>query len=273
MGSIERTLRVRGKDVRLSKWEPDATPGCADRDEAEARVAQLIERIDELQYLLHAESRQSLLIVLQGMDTAGKDGLIRKVMTAFNPQGCRVWPFKVPTPLEAEHDFLWRIHAAAPPRGGVSIFNRSHYEDVLVVRVHDLVPKKVWSRRYESINRFERHLTDHGTRIVKFFLHISRKEQMERLMARLDEPGKHWKFSEADIRERGYWKHYHRAYEDALSKCSPKHAPWHVIPADRKWYRNLAVAEILAGVLEDMAPRPEPVKLNVRALKAKLEKS
>lgn len=273
MKDIARYLKVGSGKVRLSRWDPDSTPGAADRAGAEARTEANLARIDRLQYGLHAEGRRSLLIVLQGMDSAGKDGLIRKVMTAFNPQGCRVTSFKVPTPLEAAHDFLWRIHRAAPARGEVAIFNRSHYEDVLVVRVHGLVPRKVWSRRYRSINRFEQHLHEHGTRVLKFFLHISRKEQKKRLLARLDDPRKNWKFSEADIAERGHWRAYHRAYEDALSKCTSKHAPWYVIPANAKWYRNLAVSEIVADALEAMDPRPPKVKLDIARLRRRLERA
>jgi PPK2 family polyphosphate:nucleotide phosphotransferase len=270
---IARHLRVGAGRVRLRHWDPDSTPGCRGRAEAEERTEANLDRIDRLQYQLHAEGRRSLLIVLQGMDTAGKDGLIRKVMTAFNPQGCRVTPFKVPTPLEAAHDFLWRIHRAAPARGEVAIFNRSHYEDVLVVRVHGLVPRPVWRRRYEGINRFELHLQEHGTRVLKFFLHISRKEQKKRLLARLDDPRKNWKFSETDITERAHWSSYHRAYEDALSRCSPSSAPWYVVPANAKWYRNFAVSEIVADALEEMNPRPPRVELDIGRLRRRLEKS
>ena len=270
MKGIAKQLRVGKGKVKLGRWDPDSTPGCKDRADAEARTEANLERIDALQYGLHAEGARSLLIVLQGMDTAGKDGLIRKVMTAFNPQGCRVTPFKVPTPLEAAHDFLWRIHQAAPARGEVAIFNRSHYEDVLVARVHGLVPRKVWMRRYGSINRFERHLEEHGTRVLKFFLHISRKEQKKRLLARLDDTRKNWKFSEGDIAERSHWSAYQRAYADALERCSPPSAPWYVIPADAKWYRNLAVSEIVADALEEMDPRPPRVNLDVARLKRRL---
>jgi PPK2 family polyphosphate:nucleotide phosphotransferase len=273
MKRIAKHLRVTGKSVKLHRWDPDSTPGCKSREEAAERTQAHLRRIDELQYRLHAEGRRSLLIVLQGMDTAGKDGLIRKVMTAFNPQGCRVTAFKVPTPVEAAHDFLWRIHQAAPPKGEMAIFNRSHYEDVLVVRVHELVPKRVWARRYRGINLFESHLAEHGTTILKFFLHISRKEQKERLLARLDERDKHWKFSAADIEERTHWGAYHRAYEDALAKCSPKAAPWYVVPADHKWYRDLAVSEIVADTLEAMDPKPKQVKLDVARLRARLQRS
>ena len=267
--SFADRLRVRGS-VRLSKWDSRATPGCKDKEEAEVRLATNLARIDALQYRLYAEAQRSLLIVLQGMDTSGKDGLIRKVMTVFNPNGCRVWAFKVPTAAEAAHDFLWRIHRAAPARGEVSVFNRSHYEDVLVVRVRELAPRAVWSRRYETINAFERHLHVHGTRVLKFFLHISPEEQKERLLARLDDPLKRWKFSDGDLAERVYWRKYQRAYEDALSRCSNRRAPWFVVPADRKWYRDLAVSEIVADALEEMDPRVPKVKLDVKGLRAKL---
>jgi PPK2 family polyphosphate:nucleotide phosphotransferase len=267
---VIKHLQVRGRAVRLSGWDQGATPGCKTKEEAADRLAANLERIDVLQYRLFAEARRSLLIVLQGMDTAGKDGLIRKVMTVFNPQGCRVWPFKVPTLEEAVHDFLWRIHRAVPARGEVSIFNRSHYEDVLVVRVHDLVPERVWSRRYKQINAFEHHLHVHGTQVLKLFLHISRKEQQERLRARLDDPLKRWKFSDADLVERKYWSAYQRAYEEALGRCSTRQAPWYVIPADNKWYRDFAVSEILVETLEAMDPRLPRVKLDVKGLRARL---
>lgn len=270
MKRIAERLQVRGRTVRMSQWKPGATPGCKDKQEAEERLARNLERIDELQYRLYAEAQRSLLIVLQGMDTSGKDGVIRKTMTVFNPQGCKVWPFKVPTPDEAAHDFLWRIHRATPARGEVAIFNRSHYEDVLVVRVHDLVPRDVWSSRYDVINDFERHLHRNGTQVLKFFLHISRKEQSERLLARLEAPTKRWKFSDADLAERPHWRSYQRAYEDALARCSTKYAPWYVIPADRKWYRDFAVSEIVADVLEKMDPKLPKAKLDVKRLRARL---
>ena len=271
MKSVSKALIARGEHPKLSDWDPRDTPGAGDRDEAEARLAKNLERIDELQYALYAEGERSLLIVLQGMDTSGKDGVIRKVMTAFNATGTRVTSFKVPTAEEAAHDFLWRIHNAAPARGQVGIFNRSHYEDVLVVRVHELVPEKVWSRRYDEINDFEEHLHVHGTRILKFFLHISREEQKERLLARLDEPDKHWKFNEGDLAERTHWKDYQQAYADVLAKCSTKIAPWYVVPADRKWYRDFAISEIVAEALGEMDPQPPKVRLDVKKLKAALK--
>src|SRR4029077_11701999 len=195
--------------------------------------------LDELAYRLYAENKRSLLIVLQGMDTSGKDGTIRHVMQGFNPSCCTVVSFKQPSAEELDHDFLWRIHNAAPRRGEVAIFNRSHYEDVLVVRVHELGPRSVWARRYAEINEFEHLLHQHGTTVLKFFLHISRDEQLQRLLERLEEPHKHWKFSEGDLAERQKWKEYQRAYQDALARCSTEHAPWFLIPSDRKGYRDL----------------------------------
>ena len=271
MARFASHLQFRGRKFKLARWDAGSTPGWKKKDDAAKRVAQNLERIDEQQYRLFAEAKRSLLIVLQGMDTSGKDGLIRKVLSVFNPQGCRVWPFKVPNAEEAGHDFLWRIHRAAPARGEVSVFNRSHYEDVLVVRVHQLAPRATWSRRYEIINEFEQHLHEHGTRVLKFFLHVSPEEQRERLLARLDDPRKRWKFSAGDLSERSLWKDYQRAYEDAIARCNTPNAPWHVIPADHKWYRDLAVSEIIAETLEDMDLRVPVVKLDVKGLRAKLK--
>ena len=200
-----------------------------------------------------------MLIVLQALDAGGKDGTVRHVFRAFNPQGASVHPFKVPTPEEAAHDFLWRAHAAAPARGHIAIFNRSHYEDVLVARVHGLVPEKVWRKRYDRINDFEKNLAQAGTHILKFFLHISPAEQLRRFKARLDDPEKWWKLDETDYAERKHWNDYRKAYEDVLERCSTKRAPWYVIPADHKWFRNLAVARIVADTLEELDPKlPEP---------------
>lgn len=266
-------LKVESRGFRLASRGPDSTPGCKQKDEAQARTAKNLARIDELQYQLYAEDRRSLLIVLQGIDAAGKDGCIRKVMSAFNPAGARVHAFKAPTPEEAGHDFLWRIHQAAPGRGEVAIFNRSHYEDVLVVRVHGLVKKQEWKRRYRVINEFERHLQESGTQVLKFFLHISEEEQRERLLARLDDPTRHWKFSEGDLVEREHWGDYQRAFQDALVECSTPAAPWFVIPANHKWYRDLAISEIVAGTLERMAPQPPEVTLDVKRLRARLRRT
>jgi PPK2 family polyphosphate:nucleotide phosphotransferase len=215
--------------------------------------------LTDLQDRLWAESKHPILIVLQGIDAAGKDGSVKHVMSAFNPMGCAVTSFKVPTPVEAAHDYLWRVHQRTPGKGEIAIFNRSHYEDVLIVRVHDFVPKKTWSRRFDHINAFEQALSDEGTTIVKFFLLIDRDEQKVRLQSRLDDPKKRWKFKLGDLAERKLWDDYILAYEDVLNRCSTDAAPWYVIPANRNWFRNLAIAEILGDVLEELDPQyPEP---------------
>lgn len=253
-------LRVppEGK-FRLSKWDPRATPGARAKEAARARAARNLARIDELQYLLYAENRRGLLLVFQAMDCGGKDGAIRSLAGGLNPQGCHVHSFKAPGVEERAHDFLWRIHRATPARGEIAVWNRSHYEDVLIVRVHELVPKALWSKRYDEIRDFERLLVAEGTLIVKFFLHISKDEQAERLRARLEDPGKLWKFAPGDLEERQHWDSYQAAYEEALARTSTEEAPWFVIPADRKWYRDLAVSEIVRATLERAKPEhPKP---------------
>jgi PPK2 family polyphosphate:nucleotide phosphotransferase len=270
--SFTDQLRVRGGSLRLSDRDPDATPGTRNKRAALERTAGNVARIDALQYRLHAENRQSLLIVLQGMDAAGKDGVVRHVMAAFNPQGCRVVSFKAPSSEELAHDFLWRIHLAAPARGEVVIFNRSHYEDVLIVRVHGLVPKAQWQARYALINEFEHSLAEHGTRVLKFFLHIDRDKQRERLLERLEDPEKHWKFNAGDLDERALWDDYQQAYEDALNRCSTKHAPWFVIPSNRKWFRDLAISQVVADTLADMKPAIPATTFDVHAFEARLRK-
>ena len=239
-----------------------------DKDDAKAFTADKIEKIQELQYRLFVEDKQSILIVLQAPDAAGKDGLIRKVLGRMNPQGCRTYPFKVPSKEELSHDFLWRIHKCTPAKGMVSIFNRSHYEDVLVVRVEDIVPEKVWSKRYEIINQFERNLALSGTRILKFYLHISLEEQLERFGKRLENPEKHWKLNPGDYAARDKWDAYREAYQDAMAKCSTKYAPWYVIPADHKWYRDASVAAILHETLKDMDPKMPPVDVDLDEIRA-----
>jgi PPK2 family polyphosphate:nucleotide phosphotransferase len=259
--SVSDLLRVApGTRPDLVAIDPRSTPGFdGDKAAAQARLAELREELSDFQERLWAEGRQSLLIVLQALDAGGKDGLIRKVITAFNPQGTRVIGFGVPTEEELRHDFLWRVHAATPGKGRIGVFNRSHYEDVLVVRVRELVPEPVWQDRYERINAFEAHLAANATRIVKLFLHISRDEQRARFQKRLDNPEKHWKWSSADLETRARWPSYQAAYADAIERCSTDVAPWHVIPADRKWYRDLAAAEILTEAARAMDPRwPEP---------------
>ncbi|MEN6457844.1 MAG: polyphosphate kinase 2 family protein [Thermoguttaceae bacterium] len=250
-----------GDKVRLKDFNASDTGGIKNKKAVRDELAENLAILDDLGYRLYAENRRSLLLVLQGMDTAGKDGAIRNVTQGFNPQSCRVTSFKQPGVQELAHDFLWRINLAVPPKGCVGIFNRSHYEDVLVVRVHNLVPKAEWEARYERINTFEKLLTDGGVTIVKVFLHISRKEQKRRLQARLDNPDKRWKFSQADLAERRYWDDYQRAYETALTRCNTNDAPWHLVPANHKWYRNLVISRILRATLERMAPKfPPPEK-------------
>jgi PPK2 family polyphosphate:nucleotide phosphotransferase len=241
-----------GSKVKLSRWDASDTAGIEAKKQALPELEDHRKKLYELQYLLHAEKRRAVLIVLQAMDAGGKDGTIRHVMSGLNPQGCHVSSFKVPTEEELAHDYLWRIHRAVPGKGEIGIFNRSHYGDVLVVRVHNLVPKQAWSKRYEQINAFEKILAENGVTILKFFLHISKDEQKKRLQERLDDPSKHWKVSSADFEERKFWDDYTKAYEDALSRCSTPWAPWYIIPANRKWFRNLAVADILVSTLEDM---------------------
>jgi PPK2 family polyphosphate:nucleotide phosphotransferase len=259
MDYSERFRVKPGNNINLDDIDADFKPADLDSEEAAHQLERSTEKIRDLQHLMYAEDRRSLLVVLQGRDAAGKDGTIRRVFGPMNPQGCRVTSFKVPSKMEAAHDFLWRCHFAAPKRGMVGIFNRSHYEDVLVVRVHDLVLKKIWSKRYDHINAFERLLADSGTVILKFYLHIDREEQLERFKKRIDNPKKNWKISDADYSERPYWDEYTRAFEEAISKCSTGDAPWFVIPANRKWFRNLAIADIVADTMESLKMLfPEP---------------
>ena len=260
--ALRTALQVKpGSRFRLKSFDPDATLG-HDKASAVATTQAQMERLRDLQDRLWAEARHSVLVVLQGIDAAGKDGTIAKVMEAFNPQGCPVSSFKVPTPEELAHDFLWRIHKRAPGKGEIGIFNRSHYEDVLVVRVHGLAPRRVWSKRYEQINDFERTLAEGGTTIVKFFLAIDRDEQRKRIQSRYDDPKKRWKFKLGDLEERKLWDDYQAAFDDVLSKTSTAWAPWYVIPANRNWFRNLSVATILADTIADLRPAyPEPAEL------------
>src|SRR6266852_3352300 len=246
-----------GSKLRLKDRDPDETFGKSRSDKA---LEKTLERLQRLQHLLYADRRYALLIVLQALDAGGKDGTIRHVMSGVNPQGCKVTAFKVPSSEERSHDFLWRVHKAVPEQGDMGIFNRSHYEDVLVARVHHIVPKEVWSKRYRHMNDFERMLSENGVSILKFFLHISKEEQKRRLQARIFDPLRNWKLSLADFEERKYWDDYLKAYEDALHKCSTSWAPWHVIPADHKWFRNYLVAELTVQALEDMKLKyPPPV--------------
>ena len=259
--SFAELLRVDpGADPDLAARDTGATPGLVGgKAAAQSRLDDLLDELSDFQERLWAEAGQSLLIVLQALDGGGKDGLIRKVITAFNPQGARVTNYGVPNDEELRHDFLWRIHHNTPGKGRIAVFNRSHYEDVLVVRVNELVPRAVWESRYDQINAFEAHLAANGTRIVKLFLHISRDEQRARFQKRLDNPAKHWKWKSSDLETREKWDAYQAAYADALARCSTASAPWYVIPADHKWYRDLAAAEILAETAREMDPKwPEP---------------
>lgn len=241
--------RLEGhRRIKLDDFDPAEDAGLK-REQAEKKTAELIEELVQLQELLYAARQQSLLIILQGRDTSGKDGVIRHVAGPLNSQSCSVTSFKVPTEEELAHDFLWRIHAQTPRAGDIKIFNRSHYEDVLVVRVHKLAPEKVWRSRYQHINAFERSIADAGTIILKFFLHISKDEQKERLLEREKDSTKSWKLSDGDWKEREYWEDYTEAYEDALNECSSKRRPWFIVPADKKWFRNLTVAEAVRDAL------------------------
>ncbi len=248
---------------KLRKWKADETWGIS-RGHAEKAYPLHVERLAALHDLLYAEQKRALLIVLQGMDAAGKDGTIKHVMSGVNPQGCAVTSFKQPSATDLGHDFLWRIHAAVPPKGFIGIFNRSQYEDVLIARVHRLVPPDVWKRRYDEINDFEKILSESGVHILKFFLHISDDEQKKRFEERMEDPRKNWKISPSDFKEREYWDQYQDAYQDAIAKCSTKYAPWYVIPSDHKWFRNFAVGEVVMRTLESFKmryPTVDPEKL------------
>jgi PPK2 family polyphosphate:nucleotide phosphotransferase len=258
-----KQYRVKpGSKVDLSQWDPGEKSGFAGKKKKGRKaLLALSQRLETLQELLYAEHKHRLLIVLQGMDTSGKDGTIRHVFESVNPQGVKVAGFKQPTPQELDHDYLWRVHPHVPGKGEITIFNRSHYEDVLVVRIHELVPPQVWRRRYAQINDFERMLTEEGTTILKFYLHIDQEEQKRRLQGRLDEPNKRWKFNPQDLQERKFWSAYVEAYEDALSETSTEWAPWYIVPANRKWYRNLVVATTIADTMQAFEMRyPEPAE-------------
>jgi PPK2 family polyphosphate:nucleotide phosphotransferase len=247
---------VPGKKVDLAKI-PTRAASFYDggKDTAQAEFRALRDRFVDLQRMLYAEGKQKLLIVLQAMDAGGKDGTIRNILDGVNPQGVRVASFKVPSHIELAHDFLWRVHAVVPSAGYIGVFNRSHYEDVLVVRVENIVPESVWRPRYDHINDFERMLYDSGTQILKFYLHISPEEQLDRLRSRVHEPKKQWKFHPADLEKRKDWHDYMVAYEEMLERCTTDHAPWHVIPSDQKWYRNLTIMQTIVDRLEKMDPK------------------
>jgi len=258
-----------GAKVRLSNIDASFTGDHESHEQAASEVQKQIERLTELQQLLYANDDKSLLIVLQALDAAGKDGVIRHVFTAMNPQGTSVFGFKQPTKFEAARDFLWRTHLRAPGKGEVVIFNRSHYEDVLVVRVHQLVPHSSWSKRYDLINDFETMLSQSGTTILKFFLHISPEEQLARFKQRLDDPSRHWKISDSDYSERELWSEYVDAYEDVFALTSRKHAPWYIIPANHKWFRNLAVSQIVADTMAEMGLKLPPTHVDIAEIRRK----
>lgn len=264
---MDRYLVKPGKKVKLEDWDPDDKSLVdLDKKDGEKELDEINDELEKLQELLFAEGKQQLMIILQGMDTSGKDGVIRHVFDGVNPQGVRVASFKVPTAEELSHDYLWRIHKQTPRKGEIVIFNRSQYEDVLVVRVHSLVPEEVWKKRFDQINEFERLLVEEGTTILKFYLHIDKDEQKQRLQARLDEPDKNWKFNPGDLEERKLWPEYQKAYEDVLSKTSTEYAPWYVIPSNRKWYRNLLIGKILVKTLKDMEMKLPEVDFNPKEI-------
>ena len=263
---ISKFMIKAGSKVNLEKIDAGHT-GNLQKKQAKMELDTLHSKMLKLQYKIHAEKKQSLLIVLQAMDAGGKDGTIRDVMHGFNPQGCKVSSFAVPNDVEINHDYLWRIHKKVPAKGEIGIFNRSHYGDVLVVRVHNLVPPKQWSKRYDHINNFEKMLTDEGTRIIKILLHISKAEQKKRLDSRLDNTLKHWKVDEADFKERKFWNKYVTAHEQMLEKCSKPWAPWYVIPANKKWYRNWLVGNIITNTLEEMNPKLPKATIDIEKFK------
>jgi PPK2 family polyphosphate:nucleotide phosphotransferase len=258
-----------GAKVRLADLDPNAKGDHESHKEARPEIERHLSRLESQQYLLYANAGPSLLIVLQALDAGGKDGVVRHIFAGMNPQGTAVFGFTQPTPDELAHDFLWRAHKRTPRKGEVVIFNRSHYEDVLVVRVHDLVPKSVWSKRYDLINDFEEMLARSGTRIIKLYLHISLEEQLERFEQRLKDPARNWKISESDYTEREFWPQYVEAYEEALERTSTKHAPWYIIPANHKWFRNLAVSQIVADTIEDIGLKVPPTRVDLSKIRRK----
>ncbi|HYL12320.1 MAG TPA: polyphosphate kinase 2 family protein [Terriglobales bacterium] len=246
--------------LRLAEYDPADTGTFKDRDEADAELKDHRKRLFELQELFYAEDKHAFLVVLQGMDAAGKDGAIRHIFTGVNPQGCEVHSFKEPAGEETQHDYLWRVHKVTPRRGMIGVFNRSHYEDVLVVRVHQQIPQRMLAQRFEQINAFERTLAENNTTLLKFFLHISKEEQRKRLQARLDHSRKYWKVSPSDLAERKLWDDYQKAYEDVFYHCNAAHAPWYIIPANKKWFRNVLISRILVRTLEALKmhyPKPQ----------------
>jgi PPK2 family polyphosphate:nucleotide phosphotransferase len=265
-----RKFRVKpGHRVRLSKINPAYTGEHKSEEAAKEETGRFLEKLARQQALLYAENRHSVLVVLQAMDAGGKDGTIKHVFGPVNPQGVRVARYNQPTPVESAHDFLWRVHPHAPGFGEIAVFNRSHYEDVLVTRVHKLTDKQTWTERYRDIRNFEALLTEKNTTILKFFLHISKDEQLSRFAQRLDDPQRNWKISEADYTERGFWDEYTKAYEDAIAATTTTHAPWYVIPANHKWFRNLAVSQILADTMADLGLAFPPPSVSLAAIRRK----
>jgi PPK2 family polyphosphate:nucleotide phosphotransferase len=255
--------------VKISDYDADNTGDLKSKSDAQNDLEKNRAKLFDLQELLYAESKRALLVVLQAMDAGGKDGTIRHIFTGVNPQGCQVSSFKVPTEEELRHDFLWRVHKVTPAKGMVGIFNRSHYEDVLVVRVHKLISDKVAEQRFGEINQFEKLLDDNNTVILKFFLHISKDEQKKRLQERLDEPKKYWKVNPTDLKERKHWDEYEQAYEDVFRNCSTKHAPWYIIPANKKWYRNAVISQIIVDTLENLHMKYPNPEFDLKKLKVK----
>ena len=268
MGYMRDFIVKPGSKVKLHHIDPDFDDGLT-KEKAEAQFEKNLQKLQELQELLYAEHRRALLVCLQAIDGGGKDGVIRHVFGPVNPQGVRVASFKQPSARERDHDFLWRAHRDAPAYGELCIFNRSHYEDVLVVRVRNLKPEKIWRKHYDQINDFEKNLSDNGTHILKFFLHIGKDEQLRRFKDRLDDPAKHWKIAESDYTEREKWSEYQKAFEDALEKCSADHAPWFIIPSNKKWFRNLAVSEIVVKCLDDLKMKYPETKADIKEIRKK----
>jgi PPK2 family polyphosphate:nucleotide phosphotransferase len=261
MPNYRKKLAVKpGSKIRLKHFDAGYHGKHESRESALAEIEENRQKMDELQFLMYAENKHSLLIVLQGLDAAGKDGVVRHVFTGMNPSGCLAVSFKEPTAKELAHDFLWRVHPHVPAKGAIVIFNRSHYEDVLVARIHGLVPKKIWSQRYDQINDFEQLIaTENNTTILKFFLHISKDEQLARFKKRLDDPTRQWKISESDYKEREYWGDYIKAFEDVLTRTSTEHAPWFIVPSNHKWFRDLAISQIIVRQMEAMGKQfPKP---------------
>lgn len=263
---------VQGKKIQLDTWPTSPDKSLDSKEKAQAFTQECLDEIRVLQYRLFVEQKQSLLVVLQAPDAAGKDGLIRNVLGQINAQGCSVHSFKVPSTDEAAHDFLWRIHAVTPAAGRIAVFNRSHYEDILVVRVKNLVPESTWRGRFAHINQFENLLADRGTKVLKFYLHISRQEQLKRFKARLEDPEKHWKLNVGDYEDRNLHRDYRVAYEDVFANCHSEAAPWFIVPADRKWFRDAVVASILRDALKSMNPQLPPVQVNLSEILALYEK-